>query len=174
MTDVELMTIPYPQFVAGLFLKPETAEGKLAHAAVGIMGELLELRAACDREEAREELGDLRFYIEAAWMQFAPERNIGLIQQFPKPQQAAQWVAEAAAGTFLDLAKKIWIYAKPITGDMRVDMACALKTIEFALAMVEGHLGLEDVELSNRVKLIKRYPGATYTDAAAQARADKA
>ena len=63
MTD--LMKIPYPDFVRGLFTKPEDNPGRIAHAAVGLVGEAIELRASSDRHNMKEELGDWAFYAVA-------------------------------------------------------------------------------------------------------------
>ena len=67
-------TIRYDQFVLQLF-KADTESGMLNHAALGVAGEAGELVDAIkkatiygkllDRENLIEELGDLRFYIQA-------------------------------------------------------------------------------------------------------------
>ena len=72
--DLKADPIRYDQFVLQLF-KADTASGMLNHAALGVAGEAGELVDAIkkhtiygkplDRENAIEELGDLRFYIQA-------------------------------------------------------------------------------------------------------------
>ena len=163
----------YSKFVAGLFVKPATPEERLAHAAVGIIGEIVELAQADTRENQLEELGDLKFYIEAAKQQL-PEAVYIRGMNFPKSLNQSLTKALYAAADFLDLSKKVWIYAAPIEkheGALRQ----ALARVENALERYEELCWFTstEVELGNREKLIKRYPGAGYTDAAAQARADK-
>ena len=72
--DASLDMVRYDQFVLQLF-KADTAPAMLTHAVLGIAGEAGELVDAIkkhtiygkplDRENVIEELGDLRFYIQA-------------------------------------------------------------------------------------------------------------
>lgn len=72
--DLTADHVRYDQMVLQLF-KADTAPGMLVHAALGIAGEAGELVDAIkkhliygkplDRENVIEELGDLRFYIQA-------------------------------------------------------------------------------------------------------------
>lgn len=173
-TDTELMTMPYTDFVAGLFVKPETFAGKLAHAAVGMVGEVVELMGAVDRAEALEELGDWMFYAEAFWQTLAgvPGPAGVYTKRFPATQQAAMKVLLEESTALMDLAKKVWIYAKTVP---QADFQGHMLNADYAFNIILQHLGVtpDFIEVGNRAKLIKRYPGATYTDAAAQARADK-
>lgn len=173
MSTDDGMTIPYEIFVNRLFVKPDTMAGKLAHAAVGIVGELMELRGATDRAEALEELGDLKFYIQAARSHLPNWPTTS--SMYPATQFMAQLGAEVLACDFMDLAKKLWIYEKPLTEPMCKAMLVDLSGITYALEVITAQLGFEpiEVERSNRRKLLKRYEGGVYTDAGAQARADK-
>lgn len=73
--DPDVATIRYDEFVRRLFKKLPTFNEDLMHAALGVCGEAGELgdaikRAAVygkpiDRANVIEELGDLRFYIQA-------------------------------------------------------------------------------------------------------------
>jgi NTP pyrophosphatase (non-canonical NTP hydrolase) len=76
------------------------------------------------------------------------------------------------AGELLDAIKKSVIYKKPL------DLANAVEElgdIEFYLEGLRQGLGIqrETTLLVNREKLSKRYAAGTYSDAAAQLRADK-
>jgi len=175
-----LMTTTYSNFVAGLFTKPDSIPERLAHAAVGIIGEVVELRHAGDRDEQLEELGDIRFYIQAAFNQF-PDAEItrigGLAMKLPVGydlHHASERLLEEA-GNFLDLSKKTWIYGKPLEALHSTAMLVSLYQLRILLSTVANFYGftLKDLDRSNRVKLIKRYPGGSYSDTAAQARADK-
>lgn len=77
------------------------------------------------------------------------------------------------AGELLDAVKKVVIYNREI--DM-VNMIEELGDLEFYLQDLRHILGVtrEQTLLANIGKLAKRYEGFKYTDAAAQARADKA
>lgn len=173
MSTEDGMTIPYSVFVSRLFIKPETVAGKLAHAAVGIVGELMELRGATDREEALEELGDLKFYVQAA-RNHLPDWP-ATSSMYPATQFLAQLGAEVLACELLDFAKKLWIYEKELTEPIAKAMLVDLAGISYALEIITSQLGFTDeqVELYNRKKLLTRYEGGVYTDAGAQARADK-
>lgn len=76
------------------------------------------------------------------------------------------------AGELLDAVKKHVIYDKPLDVDNVVE---ELGDIEFYLRMVRLNIGVtrEETLVHNIRKLNKRYPTG-YTNAAAQARADKA
>ncbi len=76
------------------------------------------------------------------------------------------------AGELLDAVKKQWVYNKPL--DM-VNMVEELGDLEFYMEALRQNLGLsrEVILLQNIEKLKHRYPDG-YSDAAAQARADKA
>ena len=72
----------------------------------------------------------------------------------------------------LDTAKKAWIYGAPLNRENLLEEAG--DTLFYVVALL-NELGftLEQAAAHNVEKLRKRYP-AGYTDAAAQARADKA
>lgn len=75
------------------------------------------------------------------------------------------------AGEIIDAVKKYWCYNKPLD---RENMKEELGDIRFYIQMFYNLLGFTEEEIieSNMEKLKKRYPQG-YTDAAAQARADK-
>ncbi len=77
------------------------------------------------------------------------------------------------AGELLDAVKKHWAYGKPL--DM-ANVREELGDIMFYTTAMLNILGLDEEEIiwQNVEKLEARYPGITYSDAAAIARADKA
>lgn len=100
------------------------------------------------------------------------------------------------AGELLDVIKKICIYNKPVTDELRANIVEELGDIHFYVTGYEQGEPLEprlkrflvaelniiydafeistaDVEAANIAKLGKRYEGLRYSDAAAIARADK-
>lgn len=75
------------------------------------------------------------------------------------------------AGELIDAIKKTWVYKKPLD---RANLIEELGDLEFYLQALRLELGINRriVLEANMAKLLKRYPTG-YTDAAAQARADK-
>ena len=75
-------------------------------------------------------------------------------------------------GECLDAAKKYWAYNKPLDeANVKEELGDALFYIE-AMCQILG-CTLEDCMKGNMEKLAKRYATGTYSDAQAQARADK-
>lgn len=79
--------------------------------------------------------------------------------------------AATEAGELLDQMKKHWIYGKPLDLDNVVEECGDILFYVAAMLSVYGYTLDHAAEL-NIIKLEKRYPQG-YTDAAAQARADK-
>jgi hypothetical protein len=79
------------------------------------------------------------------------------------------------AGETLDIVKKLVIYNKPMTPEMRKKLVEELGDKEFYLRGIYDVTGIsrEEVLLANMAKLNVRYAEGTYSDAAAQNRADK-
>lgn len=79
------------------------------------------------------------------------------------------------AGEFLDSAKKIAIYAKPLTPELRENFVEELGDLEFYLQQARSNLGItrEETLLHNLQKLGKRYAAGQYSNQQAQDRADK-
>lgn len=77
------------------------------------------------------------------------------------------------AGELLDAIKKYVIYNKPLD---RANVVEELGDLEFYMEGLRQGLGItrEETIEQNILKLSTRYAGLKYTDAAAQARADKA
>lgn len=79
------------------------------------------------------------------------------------------------AGELLDITKKLWIYEKPITQDVVEHLIEELGDLRWYYQALLNTLQLTDEQIVafNKRKLLKRYPGGVYSNAAAQARADK-
>lgn len=149
----------------------------LLHAAVGISGEVAELFQSTSAQNMAEECGDIEFYIELGWQ--ALER--AGFKASRERERGAEGLSclgynlqdlVISSGQFLDLAKKAWVYNKPID---HIAITDNLYSIELDLDDFYRSHGLdgEMVRHNNMAKLALRY-GAKYSDAAAQARADKA
>lgn len=161
----------YPSFVRARFTsRAEGGEG-LVHAALGMMGELIEFRNATSRSNQSEELGDLEFYHAAA------HQVLGIVWQI-------DWTSTLLVGgynyilesllhsceAFQDKAKKVWVYNQ----DIRVDnFKGPLWEIGFLLQSLYPVVGLlrREVIRTNIDKLTKRYSTG---DAGATERRDKA
>lgn len=76
------------------------------------------------------------------------------------------------AGELLDAVKKAVIYNKPLD---RVNMIEELGDLEFYMEGIRAAIGVSRGEVlhANTEKLMKRYSGLSYSDKAAQDRADK-
>lgn len=112
-------------------------------------------------------------YLEFVRLLKKPGADI-LVQQTPEKadlQHLAIGIA-GEGGELLDAIKKHTIYDKELDRDNVVEELGDLKF--FTIALMDA-LGItdEEVEENNRQKLGKRYEKLTYSDAAAQARADK-
>ena len=168
-------TITHPELVAAL-VKPGndilaglTAESAdLWHAATGVAGEGTEICLAflnfaiegtLDKENLVEELGDMEFYLQQLRTNVGIERDEleGTDAEFlfsPEPVEMGSIVA-VAAGDVLEVA------------------LCKLEGPLRAIRYMSG-ITLEEVLEANIAKLSVRYAGRTYSDEAAQNRADKA
>lgn len=168
---------PYEDMVRDLFKVGKelgNEYGNLMHAAIGMAGEAGELFVAKDRGNIMEECGDMEFYFQAALM-VGPvfEKEDGGMPPFPLT--AAIHMLTVNSLELLDVVKKGWVYNKKLdikrySTHMHVQRHC--------LNVLYHHLGVDRnaVIWLNQQKLIGpngRYPDGRYSDAAAQARADK-
>lgn len=145
-------------------LTPEKAH--LLHMAIGLVGEVIEVAYAETPEHQKEEAGDIEFYYQG----FLLDPVLAMAVEAIDLDTLEDKELGEAAGDVLDTVKKYVIYNKPVFAEIAVKLAT------FRLALndsLEYHdLLVEDLQKSNTEKLTKRYPTG-YTDAAAQARADK-
>ena len=171
------MNITHTQLVKAL-AKPGSAiiesitRGKmhLLHMAVGVVGEVAEYVNAArnhDRANAVEELGDAEFYMEGIYSHIGCERQLseGLAVY-------DQDMLVIAAGDLLDQIKRVAVYNKFVDYD---SLQKALNTMERELAGARSFFDITRQECidHNIAKLSKRYSEGTYSDKAAQQRADK-
>lgn len=149
----------------------------LWHMASCLPGEAAELLEAFtfsppDRVNILEELGDIEFYMEG----IRAALDIQHVPQDPAlaPPQGVDFRAgqiSIIAGAIFDIVKKHCIYNKDLaTGDLEKTM----HKLDLQLAALREvfQFTRQDVLDANIAKLSKRY-GEKYSDAAAQARADK-
>jgi len=92
------------------------------------------------------------------------------------PEKADLWHMQTGvsgeSGELTDALKRYIIYNKPLDRENVIE---ELGDLEFYLERIRQvlHIAREETLLANIAKLGKRYEGLTYSDAAAQARADK-
>ncbi len=180
----------YAEMVESLFKKADKQEEMLIHAAIGICGEAIELFAAArlgSVENAKEELGDMAFYIQkmltligltgstADLDRILPAREI--IEKYLEEDDRFSATVERIvnrSGELLDLCKKVWVYE-----DKKKELeliACFVTVIGHVHDyLVENpFLGSpDDIREGNRQKLRKRYPQGVFTNKDAQERKDK-
>lgn len=145
-----------------------TAEqAHLLHMAVGVVGEVIELLegvAKQNEENVKEELGDIVFYLVGFYNHFAAEPT-------PDPESFVDNNLLSLAGELLDTVKKHTIYQKPLDRDkvLKLLNLCWMCVVETTIELNSTTVVLMQDNIN---KLTKRYPTG-YSDAAAQARADK-
>lgn len=160
----------------------------LLHMTIGVCGEAGELLYALNEwmrtnvlhaENALEESGDILFYIEGMRESFGYTQE-DMLAAMPQKQQLRDNVDALILGVqisyisadVLDQVKKHVIYNKDL--DI-ARIGASLYSIEHLVASVLGGMGYtrEDALQYNIAKLGKRYSTGTYSDQAAQDRADK-
>lgn len=99
----------------------------------------------------------------------------GLFKEMGSESATAMHAAAGAsgeAGELLDAVKKFWVYNKPLDLD---NVKEELGDMCFYMQKLMNMYGWtwQDVMDANVAKLAKRYPTGKYSDAQAQARADK-
>ena len=184
-------TITHPEMVRRLaktgtnFIAELTpASAHLLHMAVGVSTEATELFEAVnshvtfnnplDVVNVIEELGDLLFYMQGVRHTAGagiPD-FVGTPEVAPHHLQYHASEIVIASGNLLDNAKKHAIHLKPLHC---IDVQSSLVALEYHIARMCDLVKTDRQACitANMAKLEKRYPGFRYSDAAAQARADK-
>lgn len=167
----------YSNFVKERFKRFPTWQESLLHAAVGFVGEMLELKDCVGRENQLEELGDALFYLEAMEQvleeqegdRYRPLPNVGEINPIVHID-----VLLTCGGVFLDHAKKMWAYGKVYEKEALTDFVFDVAEARSHLSELARMLGYVDdaMMLANKTKLLKRFPTG-YSDKDAQERKDK-
>lgn len=175
----------YGDMVRQLFkLMPEHPRASLLHAVVGISGEAAEFANATSFKNILEEGGDMEFYVEAAKQHFTPDYSEVAFIVDLDPRARAIPIGNvfdnmvSLAGDILDLVKKTWVYNKD-PADVAAKLTAFFVLLEMNLAALYEMFGLDKlvVQHANQVKLIGpggRFESGFYSDAQANARADKA
>lgn len=166
----------YSEFVQSRVKWFPTVQENLLHATIGLIGEVVELSFYVDAGNFIEEHGDLEFYLQHLNLTINTN-NIAV-----KPTEVNRIEAQALekdpmgkilfhTGELLDLAKKAWVYNKPVES---LDWNHHTVRVNLCLHfLATSHGFTQDASReANMAKLRKRYPDG-YSDAAAQARADK-
>lgn len=142
------------------------------HAAIGMVGEVRELRDSTGPENTIEELGDFMFYLQA-YANTLTESMVYILDHVDTKESVTIEQFDTAAHKLLDLAKKETIYCKAFDESKVMAIVGALWWLAAEYAWAIAGISVIDVIKANRAKLEKRYPSG-YSNAAAQARADKA
>lgn len=178
----EHFILGYPEFVgtrakAPLPILQSLNEDKvdLLHAAWGIAGEVMEYYLAPNQSNKIEELHDIGFYIQMI------ENGFGNVEEMQKQQhlQAVESVDTyydkmdliRKANIFFDLTKKCVIYGNDSIIDKMTEAFVRFQASWENELHMNG-ITIEEANLLNQSKLIKRYAKG-YSDKAAAERADK-
>ncbi|MAS67326.1 MAG: hypothetical protein CMK82_11100 [Pseudomonadales bacterium] len=189
------VSITHPQLVAALVKPPQAIIDTLSvftvdlwHGATGVSGEAGELLEALmfppeggiDRVNLREELGDLFFYVEQIVQRSGVHIKWDAADEIARnatisPDQILPVGAAIAihASQVLDTVKKAAIYNKELDLELLTNQISALAASMLTLCYMFG-LQRQECLNSNILKLSKRYAALSYSDQAAQDRADKA
>lgn len=155
----------------------------LVHMAMGIAGELMEIKSAIDENDRKgliEELGDFEFYIQGSYQGLGVPQPVVLAADPYVNVDKFYTALNTATETYFYLSKKQTIYAKPIEHSVLVEkLNGIIQVLENFYAGNSFGITRQEVLDSNRVKLdgdevsTGRYSSGTYSDEQAVARADK-
>ncbi|URA07045.1 putative nucleotide pyrophosphohydrolase [Xanthomonas phage Elanor] len=174
-----LVVVPYDQMVRNLFKPMPTKQLCAVHAAIGLAGEVAELIVTNSIEHVVDEMGDVEFYVEAAYQviggRIQPGEELYVEANEPASNQVLGTVTIAlstSAGRLLDLTKKAWVYDQDLNERA---IRYELMRIEVMLGCLRDLVGIRrpDVLGANQAKLGKRYPEGVYTNRDAQLSVDK-
>ena len=173
MSENQSPTTPtYDSFVRKLFNRSEDQSKNFAHAILGVVTEIHEFRNATDEVNALEELGDMRFYLQALHQVVVdvegpheiPDINAGL--QALVDLSAKMGMSKAVAhvcNDLLDIAKR-WVgYGKAPKSLAEVLHTCANLSLFVNMTSPNGCQDVLRIEASNMAKLLKRYPGGEFS-----------
>lgn len=169
-----LTTVGYDGFVRSLFNRSGDPSKDFAHAVLGIVTEVYEIRSAKDSVNRLEEAGDLTFYSHAL-MQVVCD-SLGITTEEWAKKDADPFLAEMGAIHFgslrdnvdrlsnelLDIAKR-WVgYGRAPTDMVR---AAYIGVYVVACAIEDSGLkgGVEEAARVNVEKLLERYKGMTFS-----------
>ncbi len=164
-------TIRYDKFVRKL-LKGESANQEARHWALGMLGEVAELfEPDQSRSYYLKELGDFYFYFQCGLNHYRLDKITPVLDVQTLGQDIHR-ILLVQVGQFTDLVKKDVVYNKPLDTAALHMKACHILHTFNQLCKYHGtYIG--DVLQLNAEKLADRYIGLTYSDQAAQTRADE-
>lgn len=187
-------SISHPALVSALVKPPADIINTLTpftvdlwHGATGVAGEGGELLEAIlfppeggiDRVNLREELGDLYFYIEQIVQRTGIVLALDTAQTIADEADMRAKLALTHAASIavhssqvLDTIKKAAIYNKALDTELLTNQMNALVASMLSIGRM-FHLTREECLSANIHKLSKRYESLSYSDKAAQERADK-
>lgn len=165
----------YDDFVRKLFNRSEDPSKNFAHAIMGIVTEIHEFRNATDEVNALEELGDIRFYLQAlSQVVVEAEGDYGILSDNEVEKSIAALIDMSAkvgisqtvahgCNELLDIAKR-WVgYGKAPKSLADVMHACAMLTLFVNMTSPNSCQDVVRIEASNMAKLLKRYPGGEFS-----------
>lgn len=172
-----LVVVPYDQMVRNLFKDMGSPTANLLHAVVGLAGEVGELLIAASIDEIVLEMGDVEFYVEAAYQSTGGRNFPELILEGHdmSHHQVFSTVGLAlsiSAARLLGFAKRAWIYGEdPNLNAVRYE----LMRVELMLGTMRELVRVSKVDVlgANQAKLGKRFPEGVYTDRDAAVQADQ-
>lgn len=187
-------SITHPELVSALVKPPvdilktlSAHNADLWHGATGVAGESGELLEAIlfppesgiDRVNLREEMGDLYFYIEQIVQRTGITIAWDTTEQIAADADMRAKLSLTYAGAIavhgsqvLDTVKKAAIYNKDLDLELLTNQLNALVASMATLGKM-FHLDRGECLRHNILKLSKRYESLSYSDKAAQDRADK-
>lgn len=167
-----LHDVGYDGFVRALFNRSGDPSKDLAHAVLGIVTEIYELRTATDRVNQVEEAGDLMFYRQALQQVVEDCEGRPSEEQILAHDRDGLALLEAQTGSSSDyvdhLCNILQDHAKRWVGYGKAPESLAGVLVVGAVA---HHLTMrdhtleregEEVQLVNAKKLLKRYAGTTF------------
>lgn len=178
--------VPYDHMVRTLQKPLGSQELDFLHAAVGMSTEVAELVGSDSTKNLKEELGDYEFYTQGVVNNMnlvivnLPEdilllaAKTGCLSNVSWQQHVNNLIM--LTGDVLDLAKKAWVYEKPID---EKQLTAIIVAVYFNLGRIYEFIGVttDEIVMGNREKLIGpkgRFKDMVYSNEAANARADKA
>lgn len=153
----------------------------LMHMAIGIAGEAGELLEADadDRVNVLEEVGDALFYFTGMCLELGiTDDDYPRLKPLPNYKYFVGFASHRDlvciyASRVLDNVKKFFAYDKPLEREELISHLICFQQALRTVWDIDYGFTLEEIRAANRAKLSKRYPQLTYSDQAAQARADK-
>lgn len=153
------------------------------HMIIGIVGEAAEFREAAnhnDRSNMVEELGDLEFYLEGLYQEIGTDQPTFANSELGEFRNVDEFAdaLQISSGNLLDKIKRLTIYLKPITLNDIEEVAQEVRRCLDAFYLYNVYSITRGECIDHNInKLLKggkaRYKEGKYSDAQANARADK-